>query len=783
MLLLCLLLWSALPPLALLSESGNCKLDVSGKSLTGKSLQCSPGMNQSLENALRRVCKQDSADVQGEYRTVHCRCNITPFSISTNHTAVFLQNKTLTICSSVQQQPLNLSQQLKARPPVGLSTHDVGDGDQFLSWSSPYPASSSLNENLTYQLSYKAETQDNWITVSVTNTSMKLEKQLLLPGHRYEARVRARARVSQWSNWSPVVSWMTKVEDGGQFPSLHCVLDVETEVVCSWKVSRELAQFITYQLTCQQSQTAEFKSCCTNTTVSFDSSGTVVTYSCSLTVTDPAQVQLMLQPTRKSKVFIAYQNICPNPPPTVEVKEQNQKWVVEWTEPETPSTLKLYYQVCHYKTGEKECSKVINISEGSLSLDFPGASLAPSQQYQVKVRSLVVPGYGSKYKGTPSEWSKPVKWTTQGATFSLPTFVYVVISVLVVIVFFTLYYTIPACRRRVVVWVDSVPSPGKSKILSEIKSSTNQTFLQGKNMSIYTEHNYDTISSCSLWLTTDMDKKHLEFNESIESSDNLLSPSDKVNSMSSLSFSGPYIFCQTSKPSENSEEVTCEKKLEEEKSLPDDSPSPVNFALFGEGYMCLPTRTICRSTQDLVSCSGANTNTQRDESTNHSRQSPDTTTPGSDKTDVQPGISETTGRDQPPPYTTGPFITWPIARYSFLSDEAEERRDTHQLSHDARERARTLVSLALTNIVEDMPPATRAAAVPTSSSCCPASSLFDGPGIYGSARVPLSSALRAGGQRLALRDCARVDGVSALWCLQLRYPKKKKKKREKALAL
>lgn len=75
----------------------------------------------------------------------------------------------------------------------------------------------------------------------------------------------------------------------------------------------------------------------------------------------------------------------------------------------------------------------------------------------------------------------------------------------------------------------------------------------------------------------------------------------------------------------------------------------------------------------------------------------------------------------------------------------------------------------------DTPPAPRAAAVPTSSSCCPASSLFDGPGIYGSARVPLSSALRAGGQRLALRNCARVNGQCTLLSLEQRYPKKKKK--------
>lgn len=78
----------------------------------------------------------------------------------------------------------------------------------------------------------------------------------------------------------------------------------------------------------------------------------------------------------------------------------------------------------------------------------------------------------------------------------------------------------------------------------------------------------------------------------------------------------------------------------------------------------------------------------------------------------------------------------------------------------------------------DTPPARRAAAAPTSSCCCPASSLFDGPGIYGGARVPLSSALRAGGQRLALRDCARVDRPSPLWSLHQRYPKKKKEEED-----
>lgn len=57
------------------------------------------------------------------------------------------------------------------------------------------------------------------------------------------------------------------------------------------------------------------------------------------------------------------------------------------------------------------------------------------------------------------------------------------------------------------------------------------------------------------------------------------------------------------------------------------------------------------------------------------------------------------------------------------------------------------------------PAARAAAAVPTSSCCSPASSLRDGPGIYGGARVPLCSALRARGQRLDVRGCCACLGA------------------------
>ena len=54
---------------------------------------------------------------------------------------------------------------VRARPPVNLSSFEAGDGGQRLQWSSPYPPSSSLNQNLTYQLGYRTQAQDFW-TVS-----------------------------------------------------------------------------------------------------------------------------------------------------------------------------------------------------------------------------------------------------------------------------------------------------------------------------------------------------------------------------------------------------------------------------------------------------------------------------------------------------------------------------------------------------------------------------------------------------------------------------------------
>ncbi|XP_058510502.1 cytokine receptor common subunit beta [Solea solea] len=676
-------LWTTLPLPALFSGPQLCSIDESNTSNNTstllESLQCYNNYQSYVHCNWRQ---EGDAPLQLWFKTEHnrmlcvpyslpskdsdqgmvqCRHKTHTFSIGVKHTVFFQKINMPTVCSSVPHKPVSLSQHLRAHPPVDLSTHDSGDGGRWLTWSCPYPSSSSLNKKLTYQLSYQPQKQDHWTTVDVTNTSVKLQRHLLLPGHTYEARVRARASVGQWSHWSPVVSWRCE-ENTGQFPRLHCVLDSEKEVTCSWEVSRELASFITYQLACQHNQTAPSERCCVSPTVVPHHNRTL-RFSCSLTVADPARLLLELHPTHTAKTFKAHQHIRPEPPQQVNVKKKQSSWIVEWTESSTATKVKLFYQVCYYRSQDQGCS-LLNMSEGSTSLTLQEASLIPSQHYKVKVRSLVVPGHGSRYEGLPSEWTHPKDWVSNAATWSFTTIIYVLISVVVTAVFFSLYFTIPACRRRIIVWVDSVPSPGKSKILSEIQATTMRT-LQSEVTSICKVLHFDSVFTCSsdasLLPNTNKNKKCMEPDEGFWNDDNSPARAEEVNTSgsSSVSFSGPYIFCQGSSES-NHKPVDVEYKEEEEdRTRSDPFTSPVNFSSNRGAYVCLPNHSISRSTQDLVSSSVANTNADRSNSAEQDQQQcPDTMTEAHTR-DFQPGLSEVTGRDQPLAYTSGPFTSWP----------------------------------------------------------------------------------------------------------------------------
>ncbi|XP_061567815.1 cytokine receptor common subunit beta [Cololabis saira] len=604
----------------------------------------------------RELCAPFAAANKTEPGTVHCRYEPLYFAIGSRHTAFFLNNSTESFCSSAPNTSTDLLQHLRARPPVNLSTTEMSDGGQRLHWSSPYPSSSSLNSNLTYQFSYRMQTQNSWTSVDVTNTSVKLERPSLPPGRWFEARVRARASVGQWSDWSSAVTWKTK-DDLKQVPTLHCVLDGERDVTCSWEVSRELALLITYQLLCQYEHGAPFEECCWNPKVISDLSGTGVRYSCSLNTSHPEHLQVDLRLTHNMKTFQVHQHIQPSPPQQVKVRGEDRNWIVEWSPPPTAQELSLWYQVCYHRTHDQGSAVLLNISDVSTKVMIPGRSLTPLEHYQVKVRSLVVPGHGSRYEGIPSEWTDPVAWTSNEASWSISTLIYILISASVVTVFLTLYCTIPACQRRVMLWVDSVPSPGKSKTLSEIKFASCQTHMQSEKTPICKVHNIDNVSTCSsdalLWQCKDSDTKWVDQDDECCSCNKLPLPVDDCDT-SAMSFSGPYILCQVSAAESKSPNAQQE---EDKETTPDasSSPSHIPSAVFGAGYVCLPSHSVSRSTGDLTFHSISTTSPPWYEGSEEDKTSPGLTL----ESDSQSSLCQPTTRTKAPDGIPGPFMPWP----------------------------------------------------------------------------------------------------------------------------
>ncbi|XP_011476759.1 cytokine receptor common subunit beta isoform X1 [Oryzias latipes] len=661
-----ILLWSVITCLALLTAVQESSSSPSDPALL-KSLECHNNYKSHVHCKWRRQEKSDlqlwfktdtnsepcvPSDAPHDPRFVHCTYKTSLFSIAIKHTVFFTKNQTSSVLPAGLKSVAHL-QELRALSPLNLSSHEVGDGDRRLQWLSPYPSSSSLK--LKYRLSYRVETEDHWTeVVNLTETSATLERSSLLEGRRYEARVQAHAGVGQWSNWSPVVTWTTQDSNSRQFPRLHCVLEGEKEVLCSWEVSADLAPIITYKLCCRQKQTDCFKGCCPNPRVTSDLSGKEQ-YSCLLSVSEPEHLRLDLLPVHRVKTFKVHQHIQPSPPQQVKVKEKDKNWIVEWTESASAADVRLSYQIRYYKTQDEGSSVLHNISEGSTSMSILGDSLSPLQDYQVQVRSLVVPGEGSHYKGIPSEWTIPVTWTSKQASWSFSTLIYILIGAIVAMVFLILYCTLPACQRKIMVWKESLPSPGKSKTLCKIMSPTCQLIMQNEKTCICKVEHLDSVSTCSsethLWPSKTIEKG-VDQNRESWRGDDLICCADKMNSYetSSMSFIGPYILCQGSASTSSSAKMKTDHGDQETLLEFSSFPPRVHFPVKGDEYVSLPNKGISRSTEDLTFHSNPNSEWHR-----HAEQPQQC----SDTTLWHVLSNEQLISSQPPEYTSSPFSPWP----------------------------------------------------------------------------------------------------------------------------
>ncbi|XP_010903742.1 cytokine receptor common subunit beta isoform X2 [Esox lucius] len=624
------------------------------------------------EGAREIPCKpigKPAPTVDGSKLTVQCQYNPSQdsFRISTNHCVYFK-----TPSPSRLPKALPLDRNIRIRLPVNLSEQAVEGGGRLLTWSSPYPQSSSLTSTLIYQVNYRSYRQDDWTVVETNDTQLKVEAGALGPGTKHEARVRAKGKIGLWSAWSPLVTWLTEGP-----PSVECALDNDTVVTCTWEVNRTLAQIITFKLYCKDSYTALDQACCTNPNVRASSGDLVLVYSCTFSVRDLEHLEVKLIPTRdNSKVFKLHKNIRLDQPTGVRIEEKQKNWILRWNKTGTLK-LEVSYEVHYWNTKNPNDSTFHKVHRPPYTI--PWVSLHPSDHYRVQVRAILIPE--NPIEGLPSEWSDPVEWTSQPPDdFWSFTFIYVFIAVVVVIVFMALYVFIPACHKRMVLWEVSVPTPFKSKVLEEVMMSDRceKTFICSLQSLEIRDH-VRLSSTCSsddpLWSLQDENGRFCSINREgsfLSSSSKLLSMgSPSVTDTSGLSFSGPYIFCGDTTPTSISTLRLQSPSEASDNTLSNNCPavamSPAPPVLVScDDYVVMPQVT--RSMEDL---SGGLTSDNDPSDSNHRSGSEGhkselflpATAPSPTHSYPLPSENE----DPPPEYTppiTGPF-TMPSLGPSF----------------------------------------------------------------------------------------------------------------------
>ncbi|XP_051570845.1 cytokine receptor common subunit beta isoform X2 [Myxocyprinus asiaticus] len=513
-----------------------------------------------------------------------CHYNTRRFSSVTFHNLYFRVP-----CLS-KPTTLRVAQQGKVLAPIDL-TEELADGKgHLLSWRSPYPASSNITGTLVYQLHYRRY-GDDWIVVDNINASKyMIERESLLPGYPYQARVRARAAVGLWSDWSPPVSWRT--HNDGVF-NLQCVIEGETTVTCSWQMKTELSHFISYHLCGHDNDSSLAFECCKNPLLK--SSGPELSeFTCSVKTSDPSLLTVELRPVYYSRAFNMAKHIQLPQLDPVNV-EADGVVNITWSLPEVSELLdfQIQLQIC-----TKKSSVLYNITQGQSRFEILSSSLQHSIQYQAYIRLQHIPDPDGLFVVWPSEWSQPTPFTIYRASWPISNTIYMLASVFVAVLFIILYNILPACHRRTELWKGSIPSPINSRVIEGMikKSSTGRPDLQSEK---------EKTSTCVLLATDDISICKSSVSEKpllLHSKDMNLDPTTvktrwsaesnyfhsyvgegMCQDKSGMSFTGPYILC--------CEDSIPKDKISDVFSDGDDTCMPgksVNSAPINGGYVMTP---------------------------------------------------------------------------------------------------------------------------------------------------------------------------------------------------
>lgn len=65
---------------------------------------------------------------------------------------------------------------------------------------------------------------------------------------------------------------------------------------------------------------------------------------------------------KQTSLHCSYSTVRPNPPEHVNVTEEDNNWIVKWTEPNKSQKHGLYYQVLYYRKQDEVRSLTISVS-------------------------------------------------------------------------------------------------------------------------------------------------------------------------------------------------------------------------------------------------------------------------------------------------------------------------------------------------------------------------------------------------------------------------------------
>ncbi|TRY84780.1 hypothetical protein DNTS_025208 [Danionella cerebrum] len=413
------------------------------------------------------LCVQDKASViTADGKKSHtCRYNTSRFVLGAVHIMLF---KVPCVPAATT---LQVAQQGKVRAPVDLTERAAYDGGHLLSWRSPYPESAIITKSLIYQLQYRRNI-DDWTTANnISTTNYTIDEKSLILGYDYQARVRAQGSFGVWSNWSPLVAW--KTNNDGVF-ELQCVIEGETTVTCTWQMKKKFIHYMSYHIWCQDRDNIEFYACC-ETPHLVSSVDELTEFTCSVNTTDPNSLTVELRPVQFTKNFSPSKHIKLNQPENLKVTEEDGAFKLSWSKPNIKRDFVFKTEI---KIATSEDSVIHNCSDGIYELQISAEILRPSTNYQAQVRFWPIPK--TEYRIQPSDWSGSAVFTTGPALSSISLATYIFIAVLVSVLFAIFYSALPVCRRRIVLWKGSIPSPIQSKVLEGItkKNPTAWPYLQ-----------------------------------------------------------------------------------------------------------------------------------------------------------------------------------------------------------------------------------------------------------------------------------------------------------------